>query len=875
MSTLGDAYLAIVPKLDDGAMSSAISSISTTLGNIGSAATSAFKTVSTAATAAAATVVSSALSEYSSYEQNLGGIQKIFGNMGQSLEQYAQTTGQTVDECSAKWQSLENAQTTMLDNANSAWQTAGISANDYMEQATSFGASLVSSLGGDTEKAAEYANTAIVDMSDNANTFGTSIESIQDAYQGFAKQNYTMLDNLKLGYGGTQSEMQRLIQDAAAVSDSVDADSMSFDNCVQAIHVMQEQMNVGGTTAREAATTIEGSVNSMKAAWENWLSGLGSGADMSQLTTNLAESVTTAMGNIIPRVAQIAGELVPAIIEGIQSAGPQLLSSMQDLAAQAIDGFTSGFSGLDPAIATLSASMLAIGSGAIADLLTSVPVLGEAFGGLAGPISALGSPLGVAAVALTAFLGVTGQLDPIVETVKGGFADLADSCGLMVESFAPAGESIAAMASTLGELANGVLAGVFEVLSSFAATAADVLAPTITDALLPAFNEFLAILEPLIEPLTTIGTLIGETIVTALNVAAEAVTAGLTVATSIIDALTPLISMLVDQFAPVWEQVLATVNLALPQIQTVIEGALSAIEAVWNTVWPGIQTVFQGVWDALSPIVSAALSLIQSVITTVSAAIQGNWSGVWSGIQSILSSAWSLMQSVVSGAINAVMSIISGVLQTIQSVWSAAWDALGSVLSSAWSAIQSAVSAGIDGVLSFFGSLGSNILSAIGDVGSLLYNAGTSIVSGLLNGIKSAISGVYDFVSGIAGTIASLKGPIPYDLKLLIPNGEAIMSGLQSGLESGFAPVEKLVGGMADSIADDMSVSPSVSLARSVTTDVSGGTSTNAGILSRLDAIAAKLDQGEVAVYVDGKRLAASIARPMNQQLGILAARGV
>ena len=295
---LGDAFLAIVPKLDDSAMSKAIGTVQAKLGGAAQAGKVAFAAIGAASTAAMGYVVKSSLDMYSAYEQNVGGIQKIFGNMGKSLDDYAALTGQTADEARDKWSALEESQSAMLENAGKAWQTAGLSASAYMEQSTSFGAALVSSLGGDTRKAVDYANTAIVDMADNANTFGTSIQDIQNAYQGFAKQNYTMLDNLKLGYGGTQSEMKRLIKDASQMTDvqkrlgvTVDASSMSFDNIVAAIHVVQDSMQVGGTTAREAATTIEGSVNAMSAAWGNWLTGLASSdADMAALTQNLVDA---------------------------------------------------------------------------------------------------------------------------------------------------------------------------------------------------------------------------------------------------------------------------------------------------------------------------------------------------------------------------------------------------------------------------------------------------------------------------------------------------------------------------------------------------------------------------------------------------------
>lgn len=192
----------------DDKASDVIKGVGERAGKVASAIGTGIKVAGAAAVAGTALIAKSSLDMYSSYEQNLGGIQKIFGNMGKSLEDYAALTGQTVDAAADKWQRLEGAQNTMLANAKAAWQTAGLSASAYMEQSTSFGAALVASLGGDTQKAAEYANTAIVDMSDNANTFGTAIGDIQNAYQGFAKQNYTMLDNLKLGYGGTKEEMQ-------------------------------------------------------------------------------------------------------------------------------------------------------------------------------------------------------------------------------------------------------------------------------------------------------------------------------------------------------------------------------------------------------------------------------------------------------------------------------------------------------------------------------------------------------------------------------------------------------------------------------------------------------------------------------------------
>lgn len=234
-----------------------------------------------------------ALDAYANFEQLQGGVQKIFG----------EETAKTVEE-----------------NAKRAFKTAGMSANDYMETVTSFSASLLQSVGGDTEKAASIADMAIQDMSDNANTFGTSMESIQNAYQGFAKQNYTMLDNLKLGYGGTKTEMERLLADAEKIS-GIHYDISNLNDVYEAIHVVQEEMNITGTTAREAAKTLEGSFNSMKASWQNLLTAMGTGdeSEIQRAMEDFTTSVESYLQNLIPRVKIILESMFTVLGEYINS----------------------------------------------------------------------------------------------------------------------------------------------------------------------------------------------------------------------------------------------------------------------------------------------------------------------------------------------------------------------------------------------------------------------------------------------------------------------------------------------------------------------------------------------------------------------------
>lgn len=261
-----------------------------------------------AASAGIVALTKSAVDNYAEYEQLVGGVETLFKQSSDVVQQYA---------------------------AN-AYKTAGVSANTYMEQATAFSASLIQSLGGDTEAAAEYANQAIMDMSDNANKMGTNIESIQMTYQSLMRGNYAMLDNLKLGYGGTKEELQRLLDDAEKIS-GIHYDISSFSDIVDAIHVVQTEMGITGTTAAEAASTISGSIASAKAAWTNLLVGIADeNADMSQLVMDFVESAMTAAGNIVPRIGVILSTLGQLIIEYL----PVMAENASNMILSFADGLT-------------------------------------------------------------------------------------------------------------------------------------------------------------------------------------------------------------------------------------------------------------------------------------------------------------------------------------------------------------------------------------------------------------------------------------------------------------------------------------------------------------------------------------------------------
>ncbi len=266
-----------------------------------------------AASAAAIELGKEIVSAYADYEQLVGGIDTLFKDSSAEMQKYA----------------------------SNAYKTAGMSANEYMETVTSFSASLISSLGGDTEKAVDYANMAITDMSDNANKMGSSMESIQNAYQGFAKQNYGMLDNLKLGYGGSKTEMERLLKDAEAIS-GVKYDVSSYADVVSAIHEIQESMGVAGATALEAESTITGSIDSLQAAFSNLVIGFGdSNADMEQLTTNVVDAFKNVVTNIIPIIENIVSALpgvIDAILLAITENLPMLVESATAIVMTLVEG---------------------------------------------------------------------------------------------------------------------------------------------------------------------------------------------------------------------------------------------------------------------------------------------------------------------------------------------------------------------------------------------------------------------------------------------------------------------------------------------------------------------------------------------------------
>lgn len=371
--------------------------ISAAFEKIGTAAVKVGKVVATGLGVGAAAIGAMAkqsLDSYAEYEQLVGGVETLFKTSGEKV----------------------------LGYANNAFKTAGMSANEYMETVTSFSASLLQGLDGDTEKAAEVANRAITDMSDNANKMGTSMTMIQNAYQGFAKQNYTMLDNLKLGYGGTQAEMARLINDSGVLGDSMvvtaeTVNQVSFDKIIEAIGVIQDEIGITGTTAKEASSTIQGSLSATKSAWQNLLTGFADGnQDLGLLIGNLVSSATTAANNIVPRIVQILSGISDALPQVMTVITTQLPGMIEALLPGVITGATSLMTGL----VTMLPQILQI-------LIQQIPFI----------ISQIASALVVAfPVLLQTVKDLFGQIwDYIAVELLGTEADFESSFGKIREFF--------------------------------------------------------------------------------------------------------------------------------------------------------------------------------------------------------------------------------------------------------------------------------------------------------------------------------------------------------------------------------------------------------------------------------------------------------
>lgn len=647
-----------------------------------------------------------AFQSYSDYEQLSGGVAKLYGNMNMTLDEYAKQAGKSAESVRADWERNEAAQKTVMSNAQDAWKNCGMSANAYMEQATSFSAALINALGGDTKKAADMTDVAMRAMSDNINTFGSSATDVQNAFNGFAKQNYTMLDNLKLGYGGTKEEMERLIKDAnewgAANGEASNLSIDSFADVIQAIQQIQEKQQIAGTTANEAASTIEGSVSAMKAAWENWLAELGkSDADMDAVTQNLVTSVMAAAKNVIPRVGVIIKSFVHAI-PGMFDALVSTLPAPFQNAVNAIRGVFSNFGGV---IAPVAAALAALGAGGFGGLLANIPLVGGMLKPLTGLLGGLASPIGIIIAMIGALIATSPQL-------RSQFGTMLQQ---ILTSLQQAFQQLQPALSELGSAISTLIQTVMPIVTSALGAIITAIAPVVS-----------CIISSLVPVIQTV----------------------LQVVTSVVQAIIPL----VQAVAPVVEQVAQAIGQILQALMPVIQMVASIVGVVVNaicgfiqaTLMPTVQAMLpfiQGVINGITMVVNGIVSVIQGVINMVTGIINGNWSQAWHGFQQIVSGAWQAVWGILCGIGNLIRGAFAGA-----GTW--LWNAGKSILNGLLSGLKAAW----HGVTSFIGGIGDWIVRHKGPISYdrvMLKPAGLAIMRGFDKSLKDGWRGVQKTIDGM------------------------------------------------------------------------------------------------------------------------------
>lgn len=724
------------------------------LAKLGSIAKTGMKAVAgaiTAASGAMAALGAKALEAYADYEQLSGGVATLFGAQDMSLEEYAQSVGKTVDAVKGEYDNLIAAQDAVMQNAAEAYRTAGMSANKYMDTVTSFSAALIASLDGDTAKAAQVADRAIVDMSDNANKMGSSMESIQNAYQGFAKQNYTMLDNLKLGYGGTKSEMERLLADAEKLS-GIHYNLESYADIVEAIHVIQTEMGITGTTAREAAETISGSVSMTKDAFSNLLVGVADDEqDFEKLVNDLVESATAAAGNILPRVEMIIGG-IGKLISSMSGVAAELLVNLTgyipDLIAAGvslIDAITAGMMQNAPAIAeaALEAGVLLLNG-----ILSVAP-------DLVGLISTLMNTL---------FSGLSEQLPAIADAalnvgiaildgISGIGTSLIDFGAQLISTLA---ESIAEHLPEIFETATNIVIQITTALVSNIPLVADaavqvigallevLLDPTVLTAVLDAALQIIltlaqALLDNIPQIIEIISTLITNVIDFIIAAVPMLLDAAVQLFMSIVDALPQIIDALTKELPKILDAVVGMI----PQI---VQAITKALPLIISAITQAIPVAIQALVKALPQIINALIDALLAMDTQLlDAAIQLLYA-ILDALPVIAEALMEAMPVIIEAIVNLLIEAAPKILEASFTMFMALVEALPEV---------------IEKLAEYFGEMFDLISEWIDDIFTNVVDAISSWFSRMIADAKQAAS---DLVIGAMQFLDELPGKIGYML---------------------------------------------------------------------------------------------------------------
>lgn len=576
-----------------------------------------------AAAAGVVAITKSAVEAYSEYEQLVGGVDTLFKDSSDKVQKYA----------------------------SEAYKTAGMSANEYMSMATTLSASMISSLEGDVNKAADSIDVAMRDIADNANKMGTPIESLQNAYQGFAKQNYTMLDNLKLGYGGTKEEMERLLADAEKLT-GVKYDISSLSDVSAAIHAIQTEMGITGTTAKEAASTIQGSSAMMKSSWQNLLVGLADeNANFDELLANFIESVGAFASNLIPRIQVALGGivkliqgLVPQIIEIL----PQLVSeivpmvveaaaSIIDALAQALPGVIEAIVGVIPGIIEALANAIPTITGA---LLASLPLIIEAILQIASEVI-----VAIAEMLPTIIEQIVAIIPVLIETLIANIPVLLEA----------AIQLLMAIVDAIPVIIVSLVAALPSIIDSLITTLLENL-PMVLNAGLELFNGIV------------------EAIPQIIPVLIQAIPQ---IISSIIDFILGSIPMLLENAIQMFMALVLAIPEIIPQlitalaqiIGTIITHLVSKVPKLLGTIWDSIVSIFAAVPQFFAGIFKNAVALIKAPFQTIVSFFKGIWQGIKDIFAKVGGTIGDAIKNAVTSAVNKVLSsavkIINGFISAI------------------------------------------------------------------------------------------------------------------------------------------------------------------------------------------------------------------
>lgn len=808
---LGKAYVQIVPSAKgiSGAIKGQLDPEASSAGSsAGESLSSKLISVVKGAivTAGIGKAIGASISEGAKLQQSLGGVETIFKKSAGRVKQYA-------------------AQ---------AYKTAGMSANDYMENVTSFSASLLQSLGGNTGKAAKVANMAMIDMSDNANKFGSNMGDIQNAYQGFAKQNYTMLDNLKLGYGGTKEEMERLLKDATKLTGKK-YDISNLSDVYNAIHAIQGKLDITGTTAKEAATTFSGSFDSMKAAAQNFLGNIALGRDIGPSLNALAQTTSNFIfNNFIPMIGNILKALPGALVTFIEAAIPLIKEGISNMFDGAFSGSFDFAKYLKPALAVLGAFTVPAG----------LKLLGGVFSKLSFVVKPLSGIFGGFGSALKPITGIFSGLSGIVKTVASSFSSFATSILKIGAGVGIATAGLALLTFAITGLANTGTAGILA-MSTFG---------IVLGGLVAVFALAAPVLTAGASGMTAFGTA-----VLSAGIGIGVASAGIAVLVSsfallnlsfvqlsaVSSQLVPMFVSLGVGFAAMITSFLSTILMNMPiiiQSFVVMEtGILTAI----NTLMPQliatgmnmIMSLLNGINANIGQIISASVSIIvkfigglaqglPQILTKGTEFIVNLFNGIAQNLPRIVTAAVNVIVAFVGGiasnlgkivasALNLIIKFANAIISNQGKMATAATKIIQAFVTSVGTAMGVILSSGnkligwfVDGLLKGIGksrNAGKSNANAVKDGARTdLSSNGSAIMTSLLSGMKSQWGAVQSFVGGIGSWIKKHKGPISYDKKLLIPAGQAIMGGLNGGLSEAFKDVKSNVNSMAGFISDEM-----------------------------------------------------------------------